>query len=97
MLMAVHSEPKQIKTLIASLKKCEKWPLNKEAAGEFKLNEKKAVSLLKSMDFDTGIKMFLEKTASNTATVADMTPEVYRWLIKEHVAEKISLVIRNDT
>ena len=90
-MMAVHPDPKQIPLLINSLKKCEKWPLDKDAVINFQAKEKEANDLLKNMEFDAEIRDFLEKVSSKSATINDMTQEVYQWLIKEKIAGKIRL------
>ena len=90
-MMAVHPDPKQIPLLINSLKKCEKWPLDKDSVSIFQAKEKEANDLLKNMEFDVEIRNFLEKVSSKSATINDMTQEVYQWLIKEKIAGKIRL------
>ena len=91
MMMAVHPDPKQIPLLINSLKKCEKWPLDKDSVSIFQAKEKEANDLLKNMEFDAEIRNFLEKVSSKSANINDMTQEVYQWLIKEKIAGKIRL------
>lgn len=95
-MMAIHPEPKQIRLLINSLKKCEKWPLDKDSALNFQVKEKEANDLLKNMEFDAGIRNFLEKVSSQSATINDMTPEVYQWLVKEKIAGKLGLYFKTD-
>ena len=90
-MMAVHPDPKQIPLLINSLKKCEKWPLDKDSVSIFQAKEKEANDLLKNMEFDAEIRNFLDKVSSKSATINDMTQEVYQWLIKEKIAGKIKL------
>lgn len=95
-MMAVHPDPKQIRLLINSLKKCEKWPLDKDSALNFQTKEKEANDLLKNMKFDDDIRDFLEKVSSQSATINDMTPEVYQWLVKENIAGKLGLYFKTD-
>ena len=95
-MMAVHPDPKQIPLLINSLKKCEKWPLDKESVSGFQAKEKEANDLLNSMEFDADIREFLKKVSNQSATVNDMTLQVYNWLVKEKAASKLGLYIKND-
>ena len=48
------------------------------------------------MEFDAGIRNFLEKVSSQSATINDMTPEVYQWLVKEKIAGKLGLYFKTD-
>ena len=96
MMMAVYSDPKRVRILISSLKKCEKWPLDKESVSGFQAKEKEANDLLNSMEFDADIREFLKKVSNQSATVNDMTLQVYNWLVKEKAASKLGLYIKND-
>lgn len=96
MMMAVYPDPKRVRVIYLSLKKCEKWPLDKESARGFQAKEKEADHLLNSMEFDADIREFLEKVSRKSATVDDMTLEVYQWLVKEKVAGKLGLFYKTD-
>lgn len=95
-MMTVHSDQRQIQSLLNSIKKCNEWPLKKDAVNNFTNNEERAVKLLEGMEFDANIRAFLEKVANSSATFSDITPEIYQWIFKENIADKIKLSINND-
>ena len=56
--------------------------------------EEKGLLLLREMELDEDIKVFLEKVSASTATIRDVTPEIFQWIIKEKLDDKIVLALR---
>ena len=90
----IHSTPMIVEKLISSIKKCEKWPLTSKNADALRDGEEKGLLLLREMELDEDIKAFLEKVSASTATIRDVTPEIFQWIIKEKLDDKIVLALR---
>ena len=83
----IHSTPMIVEKIISSIKKCEKWPLTSKNADALRDGEEKGLLLLREMELDEDIKVFLEKVSASTATIRDVTPEIFQWIIKEKDSE----------
>lgn len=90
----IHSTPMIVEKIISSIKKCEKWPLTSKNADALRDGEEKGLLLLREMELDEDIKAFLEKVSASTATIRDVTPEIFEWIIKEKLDDKIVLALR---
>lgn len=90
----IHSTPMIVEKIISSIKKCEKWPLTSKNADALRDGEEKGLLLLREMELDEDIKVFLEKVSASTATIRDVTPEIFEWIIKEKLDDKIVLALR---
>ena len=90
----IHSTPMIVEKIISSIKKCEKWPLTSKNADALRDGEEKGLLLLREMELDEDIKVFLEKVSASTATIRDITPEIFQWIIKEKLDDKIVLALR---
>lgn len=90
----IHSTPMIVEKIISSIKKCEKWPLTSKNADALRDGEEKGLLLLREMELDEDIKVFLEKVSASTATIRDVTPEIFQWIIKEKLDDKIVLALR---
>jgi len=90
----IHSTPMIVEKIISSIKKCEKWPLTSKNADALRDGEEKGLLLLREMELDEDIKAFLEKVSASTATIRDVTPEIFQWIIKEKLDDKIVLALR---
>lgn len=90
----IHSTPMIVEKIISSIKKCEKWPLTSKNADALRDGEDKGLLLLREMELDEDIKVFLEKVSASTATIRDVTPEIFQWIIKEKLDDKIVLALR---
>lgn len=95
MAKSIYSDSTTVDSIISSIKKCEKWSLNKNNVDSLCEGEDKGYALLKSMEFDESIKDFLEKVITSTATLRDITPEIYQWIKKENLDDKIALTMKN--
>ena len=95
MAKSIYTHPITVDSIISSIKKCEKWPLSKKSADSLCEGEEKGKALLKSMELDESIKGFLEKVISSAATVRDITPEIFQWIKKENLDDKIALSMKN--
>jgi hypothetical protein len=93
-MIPVHSNPMIVKNCVASIRKCEKWPLTLDAVNSYLNAKQQARELLKEMRFDDDIKNFLQKVTLRTATIADLTPQILEWINEENIADKISLSIK---
>lgn len=90
----IHSTPMIVEKIISSIKKCEKWPLTSKNADALRDGEEKGLLLLREMELDEDIKVFLEKVSASTATIRDITPEIFQWIIKEKLDDKIALTMK---
>ena len=90
----IHSTPMIVEKIISSIKKCKKWPLTSKNADALRDGEEKGLLLLREMELDEDIKVFLEKVSASTATIRDVTPEIFQWIIKEKLDDKIVLALR---
>ncbi|SCX06721.1 hypothetical protein SAMN02910436_00479 [Ruminococcaceae bacterium P7] len=90
----IHSTPMIVEKIISSIKKCEKWPLTSKNADALRDGEEKGLLLLREMELDEDIKVFLEKVSASTATIRDVTPEIFQWIIKEKLDDKIALTMK---
>ena len=90
----IHSTPMIVEKIISSIKKCEKWPLTSKNADALRDGEEKGLLLLREMELDEDIKVFLEKVSASTATIRDITLEIFQWIIKEKLDDKIVLALR---
>ncbi len=93
-MIPVHSTPVVVRNCFSTIKKCEKWPLSKEIVNGYIKAKQQADELLKEMHFDDEIKHFLQKVTLRTATLADLTPQIFEWIQSENISEKIALTIK---
>ncbi len=93
-MIPVHSNPMIVRNCVSNIKKCEKWPLTADAVRSYINAKQQASELLKEMRFDDDIKIFLQKVTLRTATLADLTPQILKWINEENIADKISLSIK---
>lgn len=94
-IVLVHPNPIVVRSCIAAINKCEKWPLTQETIISYKEAKEKADKFLMEMRFDEEIKEFLIKVRDKRATLADISPSILEWIKSENISEKISLNIRN--
>ena len=94
-IVLVHPNPIVVRSCIAAINKCEKWPLTQETIISYKEAKEKADKFLTEMRFDEEIKEFLIKVRDKRATLADISPSILEWIKSENISEKISLNIRN--
>lgn len=93
-MIPVHSNPMIVRNCVANIKKCEKWPLTTDVVSSYLNAKEQARELLKEMRFDDNIKVFLQKVSLRTATLADLTPQIFEWINSECIADKIALSIK---
>lgn len=94
-IVLVHPEPNVVRSCIAAINKCEKWPLTQECINSYDVARQKADMLLEEMKFDNEIMNFLIKVRDKRAPLTDITPSILEWIRAENIADKVSLSIKN--
>ena len=89
-LQNIVSNPQEIKQLIVELKKFEnKWPVNSISLNRYHEHLSSAKKVITDMNASKGVQEFIEKVASNRATLDDLTDEVISWLRKQQLTNKL--------
>jgi hypothetical protein len=82
--------PDQLTTLIVELKRYEtKWPVNGNWITRYQDQIINAQKVISDMQASKNVQAFIEKVASNKATLDDLTEEVLAWIKEQQLSNKL--------
>ncbi|MFU7514624.1 hypothetical protein [Clostridium sp. HCS.1] len=86
------SDESEIETIINNLKAFEKkWPINRENYNKFEELINLSKVKINSLELNEDINRFILKITNNSATIADLTPNILKWIKDNRYESKIKL------
>lgn len=82
----------EIDRIISNLKRFEStWPINRERYDRFEENINLAKKKIDELELTDDIRRFITRITANNATIADLTPNILKWIKDNKYESKIKL------
>jgi len=92
MIGGLSSDPKKAAELSEKIGKLTEGMLSELAITSLVENVTQAKVITDSFSLNGNIETFLKKVSSRQASIADLTPEVQKWLLEKHLSGKLKIV-----